>query len=104
MFHSFTIKSLNRLDFEGAALLLAASIFLVTALQQVETGIPWGAASIVVLLALSPVCFIAFLIWERFVTKRERSMEPVFPWRFIEDRVWMGMIMLVTPFSFPYVH
>lgn len=93
MFHSFTIKSLNRLDFEGAALLLAASIFLVTALQQVETGIPWGAASIVVLLALSPVCFVAFLLWERFVTKRERSMEPVFPWRFIEDRVWMGMII-----------
>ncbi|KAF7879093.1 hypothetical protein EAF04_000293 [Stromatinia cepivora] len=90
--HNFTFRSLNKLDFEGAALLLAASIFLVTALQQVETGVKWGSPSIIVLLALSPVCFIMFLVWERFVTKREGIMEPVFPWRFVEDRVWMGMI------------
>lgn len=37
--------------------------------------------------------WIAFLLWERRVTLLSECIEPVFPWRFLRNRVWMGMLL-----------
>ena len=35
----------------------------------------------------------AFLLWERRVTPFDDPREPVFPWRFVQSRVWIGMLL-----------
>ncbi|RDL41698.1 uncharacterized protein BP5553_01677 [Venustampulla echinocandica] len=93
MFHSFSLKSIRKVDFLGTALLLGASIFLITALQQVENYGTWSSALTIALLVLSGPLLLAFLAWERRVTSEDSVTEPVFPWRFVKSRQWMGMIM-----------
>ena len=91
--HIFSLSLLRKVDFLGAILLLSGSIFLIAALQEVNNGESWNAVTIVVLLALTGPLWIAFLVWERRITRAQSHIEPVFPWRFVEDPVWMGMIV-----------
>ena len=92
----FTFTFLKKVDFLGAILLLGGSIFLIAALQEVNNGESWNTPTIIVLLVLTGPLWIAFLAWERRITKAQSYIEPVFPWRFVEDPVWMGMIVYVT--------
>ncbi|CAG8971948.1 hypothetical protein HYALB_00003284 [Hymenoscyphus albidus] len=88
-------KHINRVDLLGTALLLGAGIFAITAVQQVEVHGNWSSALTISLLVLSGPLFALFLWRERCVTRasEESDTEPVFPWRFVENRVWMAMIM-----------
>ena len=94
--HIFSSMLLRKVDFVGAVLLLGGSIFLIAALQEVNNGEHWNAPTIIVLLVLTGPFWIAFLAWERRITRALSQIEPVFPWRFVEDPVWMGMIVYVT--------
>lgn len=93
MFHSFSLKSLGQVDFLGTALLLGASIFVVTGLQQVEFEGEWASATTIALLACSGPLYVVFLLWERRITSNDSRTEPVFPWRFAQSRLWIGIIM-----------
>lgn len=86
-------KSVRRIDFFGATLLLAASIFLVTALQQTGDGFSWTSPQVLTLLILSGPAWIGFLAWERVVSRDTSTQEPVFPWRFVKSRVVLGLIL-----------
>lgn len=87
-----TWVNLKRVDFVGATLLLTATIILIVALEEAGVRFPWKSAFVITLLAVSGILWIVFLIWERMITLKEGSREPVFPWRFIR-RVWICMLL-----------
>jgi hypothetical protein len=87
-----TISSLKRLDLPGAFLMLSATMLLITALlESYQFG--WNSAFTITLLIISGLLHLAFLFWERLVTLADIPTEPVFPWRFIQNRSWMGLLM-----------
>ena len=97
MWHIFSWNTLQKVDFLGSFLLLLATIFVVAALEEAGTTFPWKSAFVITLLAISGVLWIIFLAWERIVTRAAGLREPVFPWRFIQSRVWIGMMLYVSP-------
>ena len=85
---------MSRVDLLGATLLLAASVFLISALQKAADGMAWNKPLVLVLIILSVPAFAGFLLWERYVTLNGRERpEPVFPWRFVTNRVRLSLIM-----------
>lgn len=96
---SVSMKSFKRVDFLGVGLLLAATVLLVAALEEAGTLYPWKSAYVITLLTISGLLWIIFLFWERMVTFAEGIREPVFPWRFLQSRIWFGMLMYVWHFK-----
>jgi uncharacterized iron-regulated membrane protein len=76
-------------------MLLIATLCLVAALEEAGIGYPWRSAFVITLLAISGILWVAFLLWERKVTLAATAREPVFPWRFVQSRVWLGMLLYV---------
>jgi hypothetical protein len=89
----FSRQSLQRVDFLGTFLLIAANLLLVTALLEASIAFSWNSPVIIVLLVLSAVAWMAFIAWEWFVTREGSKVEPVFPFRFFLNRYWMGMLL-----------
>ncbi|MCJ1356673.1 MAG: hypothetical protein MMC33_006668 [Icmadophila ericetorum] len=85
----------SRIDFLGTALLLSATVFLVTALQEAGTQYKWSSALVIVFLVLSGILLIAFIAWAKVLNIGTRQQEPVMPWQLMKHRVFMG-ILLVT--------
>lgn len=83
----------QRVDFTGTALLLAASIILVTAFEEAANGHNWNSALVIALLIVSSLLWPSFIFWERRVTLASGITEPIFPWRFLQSRVRVGMIL-----------
>lgn len=96
-------RSLRRVDFIGTLLLVGANLLLVTALLEASTDYTWSSAVTIALLTLSAILWVCFVVWEYFATKETWAMEPVFPFRFITNRYWMGMLLqsffLGVPFT-----
>jgi len=82
-----------RIDWLGAFLLLGASVLLVAALENAGLRHPWKSALVAAPLAISGVMFLMLFGWEWKVTRDDGVREPVFPWRFIENRVSLGMML-----------
>ena len=93
----WTLKNFRRIDIIGAVLLLAASVLLVTALEQGGTQFSWQNAVPISLLALAFVLSLAFLGWEWYQEKRDSLQEPVLPWHLATDRFAMGLFLWVLP-------
>jgi hypothetical protein len=87
-----TWKSMRRLDFLGAVLLLGASMMLVSALLEASIQLGWSASETISLLVFAGCSWIGFFVWERLVTKRTRP-EPIFPWTFFSNTAFVGMLM-----------
>lgn len=88
--------NLRRVDFIGSTLLLLATMSLVAAVEEAGLSHGWHSAFVIALLVVSGILWITFLAWERYITQKKwapGAMEPVFPWRFVQNRVWMGMVM-----------
>lgn len=90
------VQAIRRVDFLGALLLLAASILLVSALEEGGTEYSWASSVVLSLLSLSVVLWIVFLYWERHLGSRQSTQEPVLPWRLLNDRFVMGFLLYVT--------
>lgn len=89
------MESFQKVDVPGSMLLLTATIFLVVALEEAGVRFPWSSAFVTTLLTLSGILWIVFLTWEKRVTASEtvKKREPVFPFRFLQSRVWVGMML-----------
>ena len=89
------MESLRKVDAIGCFLLLTATIFLVAALEEAGVRFPWRSAFVITLLTISGILWPIFLAWEKRVTKNEavNKREPVFPFRFVQSRVWIGMML-----------
>jgi hypothetical protein len=94
---------IRRVDILGVFLLVGAILFLVTALLEASTDYSWSSPLTITFLVLSAILWPSFVMWEWLVTKDSWSLEPVFPFRFLLNRVWMGMLLqsffLGVPFT-----
>lgn len=86
-------RAFRRIDFLGVGLLLAACLLLITALQLAGRGFGWSSAVVIVFLVLSALLWPAFFCWEWFITREGGTREPVFPGRFLQNRVWVMMLL-----------
>ena len=86
-------QSLSRLDVSGAFLLLGATLLLVTVLLEASNEFAWGSGTAISLLVVSAILWVLFLVNERIVTGEKWRQEPVFPWRFLVNRPWMGTLL-----------
>ncbi|KAF2174701.1 MFS general substrate transporter [Zopfia rhizophila CBS 207.26] len=87
-------SKVKRLDTLGAALLLAAALLLTTGLLEGGVQWEWSSAQSIVILTISGILWIVFFWWERLVTlKEDWRQEPMFPWRFLHNRQWMGVLL-----------
>lgn len=84
---------LSRIDYYGFAMLLVACAFLIVALEESGIQYAWSDPLPITFLVLSGLLWIAFLAWERFVSRKEGSVEPIFTWRFIKNRVFLGVLL-----------
>ncbi|KAL4911013.1 hypothetical protein BDW74DRAFT_4902 [Aspergillus multicolor] len=84
----------GRVDYLGFGLLLAASLFLIVAIEEAAILYTWDNAVVVTLLALCFPVFCAFLCWVWFLELRHSTREPVFPWRFAKNRVFTGLCLI----------
>ena len=85
------------MDYTGVILLLLSNTFLVTALQEANHEYQWESAFVVVLLVVSAVTWVLFLAWSRKITDVQELREPIFPWRFMQSRVRIALLMWVYP-------
>jgi hypothetical protein len=91
----FSKHTLRRLDFLGATLMLGTLVLLATGLQQASLDYAWSSNKVLPLLVASAPFAIAFFTWQWYATQRRTNPEPVFPWRFCQSRIQLGMIMYV---------
>ena len=89
----FSRASLAKLDVLGAGLLLSGSLLLTTALLEVSHRFSWSSGGSISLLVVSGLCWIGFFLWEWYITGQDGKQEPVFPWRFVHDHSFMGLLM-----------
>ena len=89
----FSKKQILRVDFLGTTLLLSASILLVVVLEQTEIQYEWSSPFAIVVLIVSALSWIGFLAWSWKVTRSEGRCEPIFPWRFMQSRVCIGLLV-----------
>ncbi|KAJ5626428.1 MFS general substrate transporter [Penicillium herquei] len=86
-------QAFERIDILGAFSLLAATLLLVTGLDEADEQFSWQSAFTIAVLTIAGVLWILFAIWERWVTMKAETIEPVFPWRFFQNRVWISMLL-----------
>ncbi|KAI4685845.1 uncharacterized protein J4E88_003682 [Alternaria novae-zelandiae] len=89
----FSKHSLSRLDFLGATLMLGTLVLLATGLQQASLNYAWSSNKVLPLLVVSAPFAVAFFTWQWYITQRRTNPEPVFPWRFCQSRIQLGMII-----------
>ena len=94
--------SLARLDLSGAFLLLGTTMLLVTVLLEAPNAFSWHSNTAIVLFVLSGVFGCLFLLNERVITGDNWRPEPVFPWRFLSNRAWIGTLILSLLSGIPY--
>lgn len=79
------------IDFPGAALLLAASILIVFAIESGGKQYAWSSAPVVATLAAGGVLWIAFSAWVSWLSRTSRQasgrMIPIFPAYLVKQRV-----------------
>ena len=90
-------SSLKRVDIVGTLLLLAATVFLITGIEQAGTQYAWRSSFVISLLTLSGIMWLLMLLWSRFITLAASNIEPIFPWRFVQSRIWVGMLLYGIP-------
>lgn len=92
-FRNYFSETLPQVDFVGCFMLPIATLFLVTPLEEADTEFPWNSGFVISLLVISGVSWIWFLLWEKYVILNPKRQEPVFPWGFVQNRVWLGMLL-----------
>ena len=94
--------SLARLDLSGACLLLGATLLLVTVLLEAPNEFSLHSNTAIVLFVLSGLLGLLFLVNERIVTSDNWRPEPVFPWRFLFNKAWIGTLIISFLSGIPY--
>lgn len=89
----FSKQSRAKIDGVGATLLLFATLSITAAFGEAGSRFPWKSAYVISLLSVSGLLWITLLTWERYVTNRSTTMEPVLPWRFFKNRTMLSLLM-----------
>ncbi|KAL8699912.1 MAG: hypothetical protein Q9201_005739 [Fulgogasparrea decipioides] len=101
---SISWRSLQKVDWLGAVLLLAASTLLVFALQEGgSTAYSWSSATIIATLTISGVCWIGFFAWISWLSLGDaQRLRAIFPFTIALTRPVGPAIILVLLTGFPY--
>jgi hypothetical protein len=86
-------RTWERIDMIGATLLLLATLSLTAGFEEADARFPWKSGYVISLLTVSGLLWVALLAWERRITKPNRVVEPVLPWRFFQDRAMVGLLL-----------
>ena len=86
--HTLSNELRYRIDYPGFTLLIAASAFLIVALEESGIQYAWSDPIPIAFLVLSGLLWIAFFVWENIASREGRAVEPVFAWRFVRNRVF----------------
>ncbi|KAK2075391.1 hypothetical protein P8C59_009520 [Phyllachora maydis] len=94
-----------RIDFIGNILLVLASILLVFGIQEAGSRTwEWRSPVIIATLTSSAVCWVLLTLWEVFLNGRaNRNIEPVFPARLFQSRVYVANVILTLLVGFSFV-
>lgn len=85
---------LRQMDFVGAVLLLAASMMIVYCIQEGGSmKLPWSSPTIVTMLVISSLCWVAFWCWEASVGLRDDKVEPIFPLSLAGHRAYLACLL-----------
>ncbi|UDD55135.1 hypothetical protein AFCA_002778 [Aspergillus flavus] len=80
----------QRADTLGALALLTASSFAIAALQEGNFEYAWSSGLVISFLVISGIFWIAFLLWEWFISKKDLDIYAMFPWRLAGNRIFLG--------------
>ncbi|KAL8843746.1 MAG: hypothetical protein Q9176_001954 [Flavoplaca citrina] len=96
---------LAQIDWPGVILSLAGSIVLVFPLEQGGVQYPWNSATIISTFVVAGVAWVAFVIWETFLTLQGHRflMLPVFPVRLATHRVVGSALLSGFLTGFPFM-
>ena len=86
-------STLARIDIPGFFLLFCAVLSLTAGFEEADADFPWKSPYVITLLTISGCLWITLLLWERNVTLKSSTREPVLPWRFFTNRVMVGVLM-----------
>ncbi|RDA88664.1 hypothetical protein CP532_4033 [Ophiocordyceps camponoti-leonardi (nom. inval.)] len=100
---SSKVKKLARLDVLGFVLLILAALSFTSGFQEADSRFAWNSAYVITLLVVSLVLWVILLIWERHLTLFSHVREPVMPWRFFNDRVRAGVMLVFVLVGVPIV-
>lgn len=90
----FSMASLRKVDYTGTTLLLAASVLLVSALEEGGTEYSWRSACVLVLLFTSVLAWAAFFIRAKLQSsQKNKDHQSVLPWHLITNRFWASITL-----------
>ncbi|MCJ1353999.1 MAG: hypothetical protein MMC33_003986 [Icmadophila ericetorum] len=98
----FSPPSIKRLDGTGVFLLLGTSTIFVTVLLEAGTEFAWNSGTSIALFIVSGVLLTVLVIHEKGLTSETRPQEPMFLWRFVYNREWMGTLLISLLSAVPY--
>ncbi|KAI0025052.1 major facilitator superfamily domain-containing protein [Xylariomycetidae sp. FL0641] len=101
--HILSKSTLNRLDIQGAFMLLIAVLTLTAGFEEADSRFPWKSAYVITLLVVSGTVWILLMLWERHITLHDNVREPVLPWRFFTNRVMLGVLLVFFFLGGPFI-
>lgn len=81
------------MDLNGFILLMMGTVSFTACFQEADSRFAWNSAFVITLLIATAVIWTALLWWERRVTQENGLREPVLPWRFVQDRAMVGILL-----------
>lgn len=81
------------IDFTGTFLMLAALALLISGLEQAAILLYWTSATVIAPICVSVFVWIAFFASQHYLSHPRSDTEPVFPWRFLQNREIIGLLV-----------
>ncbi|KAF2251689.1 putative multidrug resistance protein fnx1 [Trematosphaeria pertusa] len=86
-------ETTQKVDLMGAGLLLLATLSMTAGFEEADSQFPWKSAYVISLLTISGILWISLVLWERYITNHSKTVEPVLPWRFMQDRAMLSLLL-----------
>ncbi|KAL2864859.1 uncharacterized protein BJX67DRAFT_389704 [Aspergillus lucknowensis] len=84
----------RQVDFLGAFLVLAFSVFIIAALQEGSLDYAWLSALIISFIVVSCVVLLALFAWEWFISQHsDWKTQPMLPWALVQNRIFLGVAL-----------
>ncbi|OQE28648.1 hypothetical protein PENSTE_c003G06388 [Penicillium steckii] len=83
----------RRVDLLGSFLTLTTCSFIIAALQEGNSEYSWNSSLVISFFVISGTFCILFALWEWFISLHEMGIIPMFPWRLIKNRIFMGVVL-----------
>jgi MFS family permease len=86
-------SSIRNFDFIGSFLTLAGVTLLITGLEEAASHLHWRTARVIGPLCGSGAAWLLFLASQWYASRPSSVVQPVFPWRFTQDRAIIGLFI-----------